>query len=182
MLVLVEADRVEHVELGFRTEVGAIRYATALEVVAGLLRDVARVSGIELARYRILHERVEDQGRVLPEGVHHGRIRVRHQQHVGFLDLLEAADRGSVEAEALFERLLVELVERHREVLHQTGEVREPDVDELGAALLAKLQDVGRTCCHVRASLQGVRDRSLIAAGTLAKGDFSRVSRVLQPR
>ena len=44
---------------------------------------------------------ISDQGRRFGKRVEEGRGRIRHDQHVAFLDLLEAADRGAVEADAI---------------------------------------------------------------------------------
>ena len=46
--------------------------------------------------------------------------------------------------EAVLEDVLGELVRRDREVLHQPGQVAEPDVDDLDALVLDQLQDVAR--------------------------------------
>jgi hypothetical protein len=81
----------------------------------------------------VLAERIDDRG-----------VRVRHQEHVGLLDLLEAADRGTVEAVTLLERLLRELVDRRREVLHEAREVAEPEVDDLDTLVLRHAQNLGR--------------------------------------
>ena len=137
VVVLVETDRVEDVELGLGPEVGDVGDPRPLQIVLGLAGDVARVAGVELAGQRVLHEGVDHECRVLGEGVHDRGVRVRNQDHVRLLDLLEAADRRAVETEALLEGILGNLFERDREVLHQSGKVREPDVEELGAVLLA---------------------------------------------
>ena len=68
--------------------------------------------------------------------------RVRQQQHVRLVDLLEAADRRAVEHQAVAEDLLVEGLRGHREVLHGPGQVAEPDVDELHPLGLDEPQDL----------------------------------------
>ncbi len=157
MLVLVETDRVEDVELGLGPEVRGVGDPRSLQVSLRLLRDVAGVAGVELAGDRVLDERVHDQRRVLAEGVHYRGVRVRNEDHVGFLDLLEAADRGPIEAVTLLERLLRELLEGHREVLHEARQVREPDVYELSALLLAELQRIGWSGWHIASSMRSCR-------------------------
>ena len=77
VLVLVEARRVEDVELGLGPEVRGVGEAGALEVVLGLLRDVARVTAVALAGDRVLHERVDVQRLVLAERVDDRGLRVR---------------------------------------------------------------------------------------------------------
>ena len=72
------------------------------------------------------------------------------EQHVGFVDCLEPANRGAVEAVARHEAFLGELLDRDGEVLHQPGKVAEPKVHDLGATLLRKCQDVLRCFRHIR--------------------------------
>ena len=50
---------------------------------------------------------------MLAERVHDGRVRVGHEEHVRLLDLLEATDRRAVEAEAILEGTLGQLVSRN---------------------------------------------------------------------
>ena len=85
----------------------------------------------------------------LRERVDHRGVGIRHEEHVGFLDLLEAADRRAVEAEPFLEDVLGELVRGNREVLHEAGKVAEAHVDDLDALVLELLDDVTRSC-HLR--------------------------------
>ena len=144
VLVLVEASRVEDVELRFGPDVDGVGDARALDVLLRLLRDVARVAGVRLARDRVFDVTVDGERRVLAERVDDRRVRVGDQEHVGLLDLLEAADRRAVEPVALVEAVRRQLVDRHREVLHEPGEVTEPEVHDLGARVLGQLQHVAR--------------------------------------
>ena len=72
------------------------------------------------------------------------RRRIRHDKHVAFLDLLEAADRRAVETDALFERRGVDRAWRHREMLPGSGQIRESQIDHLHVLVLDKLNDVRR--------------------------------------
>ena len=77
---------------------------------------------------------------------------IRHQQHVGLLDLLEAPDRRAVEPGTLLEAVQRQLVRRHRVVLHQAGQVGEAKVDDLDALGLDQAQDLFRRAlgkCHL---------------------------------
>ena len=76
------------------------------------------------------------------ERVDEGGGRVREQHHVGLVDRLEAADRRAVEHQAVVEDALVERLGRDVEVLHDAGQVAEPDVDELDVLVLDVLQDL----------------------------------------
>ena len=81
---------------------------------------------------------------MLPEGVDHRGVGVGHEQHVRLLDLLEPPDRRPVEAEALFEDVLGERVGGNREVLHEAGQVDEPDVHNLDALVLHQAEHFRR--------------------------------------
>ena len=142
--VLIEADVVEDEELRLRPEVGGVRYPGGDQVVLGLLGHVAGITGIRLPGDRVPDETVHVERLVLAEGVDHGRVGIRHQQHVGLLDLLEAADRRAVEPGTLLEALQGELVRRQRVVLHQAGQVGEAKIDDLDAFGLDQAQDLFR--------------------------------------
>ncbi len=145
VLVLVEAHVVEDVELGLGAEVGGVGQAGAPQVVLGLLGHVAGVTAVGLAGDRVLHEAVDVQRLVGPEGVDDRRVGVGDQEHVGLLDLLEPPDRRAVEAVPVLERLLRQLVGRDGEVLHQAGEVAETEVDDFDVLALHQLHDVARS-------------------------------------
>ena len=58
-------------------------------------------------------------------------------------------DRRAVEGEPVLEDALVERRSRDREVLNDTGQIAEPDVDVLDLLVLDQLDDVvGRLFCH----------------------------------
>ncbi len=134
----MEADVVEDEELALRTEVGGVGQTGAGQVLLGLAGYVAGVAAVALAGQRVEHVAVEVERLVLAERVENRRVGVGHEDHVRLLDLLEASDRRAVEAEALRELFLVELADRHREVLHQAGEVTEPQVHHLDSLALGE--------------------------------------------
>ncbi len=72
-----------------------------------------------------------------------GGVRVREQEHVRLLDLLEAPDRGAVEAVALGEAVLGQGVGGNGEVLHEPRKIAEAEVDDLDALALDEGQDLG---------------------------------------
>jgi hypothetical protein len=81
---------------------------------------------------------------VLRERVEVGGVRVGDQQHVRLLDLLEAADRGAVEAESVLEDAFRELGDGDGEVLGEARKVTEPQVDDLDVVLFREREDVFR--------------------------------------
>ena len=127
------------------------------EVRLGLLRDVARV-----ARVRLLRDRIEDRAdeRIVgcaKNGSIFAVVGVRDHHHVGRVDRLPAADRRSVERDAVLEEALVEAVDRDRRVLPHAREIDELEVDELDVVLLRELDDFLRL--HGSCSRPDVRSR-----------------------
>ena len=84
---------VEHEELRLRAEVTCIGKARAPQVGFGLLGDVTAITAIGLTGHGVPDVADQDQGRCRGIRVEEGRGRVRHDQHVAFLNFLEAADR-----------------------------------------------------------------------------------------
>ncbi len=89
-----------------------------------------------------MHEEVHVQRFVGTERVDGRSFRIGKQQHVGLVDRLEPTNRGAVEGQALLEDVLVEDVNRNREVLHGAWQVAEADVDILNVLILGELEDV----------------------------------------
>ena len=92
VLRLVEADVVEDEELQLGAPVGGVGDAGGAQVLLRLLGDVARVAAVGL-----LGEGVEDvagngEGGYGAGGIDAGGGGIRNEDHVRFLDLLEAAD------------------------------------------------------------------------------------------
>ncbi len=69
-------------------------------------------------------------------------FRIGQQQHVGLVDRLEPANRGTVEGQTFFKDLLVEDVNRNCEVLHGAWQVTETDVDVLNVRVLDEFEDI----------------------------------------
>ena len=84
---------VEYEELRLRAEIAGIGAADALQINLGLLGDVASVAAIGLTGHRVPDVADQDQRRCGGKRIEEGRRRIRNDQHVAFLDLLEAADR-----------------------------------------------------------------------------------------
>jgi hypothetical protein len=130
---------VEHIELHFGTEVGGIGDACRAQVGFCLLRHIARVARVPLARDGVYHIANHAHGRHFGERVHKHGLGVGHQQHVGDIDGLEAADGGAIEADALVEYLLRERLNRHREVMPHAEQVGELDIDHTRVMLAREL-------------------------------------------
>lgn len=118
--------------------------AAVLQVALGLFGDVARIARIRLTQDGVDH--VADQGQRgrLAERIDERRGRVRPDQHVGLVNLLEAADRRAVEPDAGLEQLIVDFWQRDRKVLPQAGQVREPEVHHLDGALPDQIDHLTR--------------------------------------
>ena len=75
------------------------------------------------------------------EGIEKGGLGLGHDEHVALVDRLPAADARAVEAQAVFEHVLVQLADRNGEVLPQAGEIHEPQVDRLDFLFATQGQD-----------------------------------------
>jgi hypothetical protein len=139
----LEAQRVEDVELDLRTPERGRGDATLGEVALGLARDIARIAAVRLAAARLDDIARQDHRRDLERRVDIRRGRIGHQQHVRLVDVLEAADARAVEADAVDEQVLAEILDRDAEVLGLSGEVDEAQVDDQDAGLTRQRQDVG---------------------------------------
>ena len=137
MLVLFVADLVEDEELRLGTDVARVGDAASLCRYASALRAMCRGSRVNsfpvigstmLAITLIVGLREE---RIEPR-----RVGVRHRQHVRFVNAHPAANRRSVEPEALLERVRVEMLDREGTVLPAAEHVDELQVDHLGLVLL----------------------------------------------
>ena len=165
----VEAHRIEDVELGLGTEVAGVGDAGAGEVVLRLAGDVARIARVRLTGEGIVHEEAQVQRLGRPERIDACRVGIRQQHHVRLVDRLEAAHRGAVEGQPVLEHALVECRCRDREVLDDTGQIAEPNVDVLDVLVLDQLEDViGGLFCHYKFSFSG--DPRVDAMDTMLHG------------
>ena len=133
---LVEADAVQDVELRLRAEVGALGQSGGFQVRLGFLRHVPWIARVHLAGHRVLDVADNAQRRDRGERVLERRCRVRHQQHVALVDVLEAANARPVEPDAFAEGVRAEFPGRDREVLPEAGEVHEFQVNDLDPLVL----------------------------------------------
>ena len=96
-----------------------------------------------------MHEEVHVQRFGGAERVDGRGFRIGKQQHVGLVDRLEPANRGSVEGQAFLEHVLAEDVNRNCEVLHGAWQVTEADVNVFNVRVLSEFEDiVGRLFGH----------------------------------
>ena len=72
--------------------------------------------------------------------MHGGRI--WHQNHVGFVDSLPAADRRAVEHDAIGEHVFVDTANVHRQVMQLALGVGEAQINELDVVILDLLEDI----------------------------------------
>jgi len=82
VLLVVELRTVKNEELGFRSKVGDIGYACALEIALGAYRHNARVKGITLARERVDRVGHQAKRRLAGKRIHPEPVGIGHQQHV----------------------------------------------------------------------------------------------------
>jgi hypothetical protein len=124
----------------FWSPIAHVRDAAVDQVLLGLLRHIPRIARVRLAGHRVLDVAREHERGHFERGVHKGRRRVQHHQHVALVDLLEPPNARPVKAKALREDVLVQLVQRNREVLPRARQIGEANVDDaaVGVPCFAK--------------------------------------------
>ncbi len=127
--------------------------AHLLRPLQGAAQHVARVPLVRRAlRGQDVAEHPPDTLLVRAPRQHRERRRIRHGDHVGLLDRVEARDRRAVEAHAALEGL-GELGRADRERLQLAEDVGEPEPDEPDLALVHESHDVlggARLVAHAR--------------------------------
>ena len=77
------------------------------------------------------------------ERIEDGGGDVRHQGHVGFVDVFPTGNGGAVEHDAVFERVFVHHIGTHGQVLPLAARVGKAQVNELDVVFLDDINDVG---------------------------------------
>jgi len=98
---------------------------------------------IVLAGHRLHHVADQDQRGLGEEGIDHGGVEIRLQQHVGLVDGLPARDRRTVEHGAFVQEILIDHHQVEGDVLPLALGVGETHVDIFDFLLLDEFQDVG---------------------------------------
>ena len=159
MLVLVVTDVIEDEEFEFRAPVGSVCETGGLEVRFRLLGDSSRIAGVGISGHRVDDVAEDAEGRHFASGIDARGSGVRNEDHVGFLDLLEATDAGAIEADAVHPDRPLQVIEvdhvlgRDREVLPEAGQVGELEVNDLEVVLLDQIGDLLNVCCGCQLSL-----------------------------
>ena len=99
---------------------------------------------------------------VLAERIDEGGFGCGQHEHVGFVDRLPAADAGAVEAETVFEDVLVERLGGDGEMLPQAGKIHETQID--GLDFLFTDQGQNFFGCHERRPPGEIEKRCVIPA------------------
>jgi hypothetical protein len=139
---LAVAHFIEDKVLELRAEVGSVSDAGALEIILRLLRDVPGVPAIALSCDWITDVANQHQRSRFCERVQERRSRVGNDQHVTFVDFLEATNGGAVESNTLGNAVGIESPWRHRKVLPQTGKVGKPQINHLDLVILDRPEDI----------------------------------------
>ena len=137
-----ETHIVEHEELGFRADIDGIADATGLQIGFAALGGGARIAAIKLAGRRFDDVADQDHHRGGREGIDIGRIQIRHQDHVAFVDRLPAGNRGTVKHETVVEHVFVDDARHHGQMLPLALGIGEAQIDPLDLLLLDHRQNV----------------------------------------
>src|SRR6476660_3923312 len=118
-----------------------------LEIVRGLGGDVPRVAAVRLAGYRVLDVADQHQRWRHSERIEKRRLRLRHHEHVAFVNALPAADAGAVETEPLFEHAFIELANGNGEVLPGSEQIAEAQINGPDFFFTTQSEYFARTHC-----------------------------------
>jgi len=103
VLLLIEADAVEDEELGLGAEDRIVADSRRAQEVDRLFRDSSWVSRVTLQGEGFAYVADQRERRCFVEWIDHGSGRIGHDQHVGFVGCLPAANRRAVKTQSLFE-------------------------------------------------------------------------------
>ena len=137
---LIEANAVENEELRFRAEERFVGKPGGGEIRLRALRHVPRVAVIGLVGQRIHGVANHHECRLREERIHKRRIRVRNQQHVGFMDRSPSANRAGIESESFLEGVFGKFVDRVADVLPDTRDVNETKIENLRVVFCCKCE------------------------------------------
>jgi hypothetical protein len=133
---------IEDEKLGFRTEINGIGKTSKFQVTLGATRDATRIEPVAFLGDRINDISNQAERSFAHEGVDPVAIRIRHQQHVGFVDRGPAAEARAVKAEAFLERFLGQLLDGECQVMPGSDQICETDVDIGRLFIGGKLQHI----------------------------------------
>src|ERR1700674_1225767 len=142
MTFVLEAHVVEDEELGFRTEIDRIGDSRGLQIALSPMPNTAWIEPITFPADRIHDVGNEAQSLYLHERIDPVTVRIRHQEHVGFVDRRPAAQTRTVKAEALLKRLFRELFDRKRQVMPGSDQICETNIDVGRLFIGGKLQQI----------------------------------------
>ena len=161
----VETHVVKDEELGFGAEIGGIANPGAFQISLGLSGYRAPIAGIRLTGGGFVYVAEQDQSGLGREGIEHGGGGIRHQQHVGFVDILPSSDGRPVELDAFLKCVLVDGFHGLGRVLPLAARVGEAQIHIFDILFLYEIQDffyVGHNqfpqdeCCYGRELTFGI--------------------------
>ena len=132
LLALIESDIVEDEELRFGAKVRCLGDAGGSQIHFGLACDVTGIAIIALLRDRIDDVANHHQGWHLGKWIKKMELGVRLQQHVALVNPRPRPNGRSVNPKASLKRLLSQSRNRIRNVMPQSRDVGEAEVENLG--------------------------------------------------
>ncbi len=144
VVIVLEADVVEHEELGFGPDVDGVARAAGLEIGFGAGRGGARVAAVKLAGRRLDDVAEQDHHRGRRERIDVGGVEVGLEDHVGFVDRLPPGDRAAVEHQAVGQGIVVDHARGHGQMLPLALGIGEAEVDPVDLLVLDPRKDRAR--------------------------------------
>ncbi len=151
VVAVLEADVVEHEELGFGADIDGVADARGLEIGFGARGGGAGVPAVQLTGGGLDDVAKQHEHRRRREGVDVGGVEVRLEDHVGLVDRLPTSNRAAVEHETVRKVVLVDHARGHGQMLPFALGVGEAEVDPVDLLVLDPRKDrtrVGRHFAH----------------------------------
>src|SRR5260370_37853492 len=133
---------VEDKAFGFRSKIDCIGDARGLQIAFSPMPYAAWIEPIAFPGDRIDDVGNQAQSLYLHERVDPVTVRIRHQEHVGFVDRCPPAQTRTVETETFVERLFRELFDRKRQVMPGSDQICETNIDVGRLFIGGKLQHI----------------------------------------
>ena len=140
VLAHVVTDVIEDVELGLRCEERGVADTGGGEVLLGLVSHLAGVAAVDLPITRVVDVKDHDERQLVAECIHIRGGDIGNQLKIGLVNLLESADRGTIEQLADAEEFFVNRVGGNVEVLLHSRQVGETDIKEFDVLFFDVLQ------------------------------------------
>ena len=143
---LVETYAVENKKFRLGAEERLVGKPGGLHIRLRSFRHVPRIAVIGLLRQRVRRIPDHHQRRRIAERIDERSVRIRHQQHVRFVDRSPSPNRAGIEPKAFLEGFFVQFADRIADVLPDARHINKSKIENLRVVFLCKFKHA--FCVH----------------------------------